>query len=226
VSNDDQLFRAVAELARKASAECGLPRDVAVDLAQQAYAHYLQHPSGGVDLADWIHKAASNERQRRRRQSQCPSQQRTGAKAPTLCGGLAVWVEGASSSHEYLLKLHAAAKVVAFDPGTLEERQVRPFVLAYIEGMEIDDIRILLRLDTLKATQKRLRRISRRIEVRVIDELRLHVSEFVLARVLTRPGSRAGKNSTHASCFASTVCEALMGGFEAIASRGPGHHTS
>jgi len=242
-SNDGfepSCFERALESAQAAVRRSGLPEDWAHDLAQQALAELLEKglkDPGDAEVEGTVRRLAERERKPRRRKAQraagaeAPDAQRRAV--PPLLPLLAGLASFASDAERFRRVLRRAMCVVATAPGVLKDRQLRLFQLAYVEGVDLDQLTGMLGVSSRKATQRRLRRIARRVEAELIEHVRPVLGRLSLGLLLEfvsakrgRPGSPEKKIPHDAKAALKRVCADLLSAVEAVIHRDPGHPLS
>lgn len=230
----DRLLAFLREVAEDAVRTHRLPRDQAQDLVHEAIASLWgpeqRPPTDGTAEAE-IRRLAQREQQRRRREAarlrKAPRPAPSGV--PTLCPRLAALAPVASSPTLFERTLLAAAATIARHPGVLRGEQFRLFHLAYVERQDLDEIVRTLGWPKRRALQKRLRRLSRRLEGKLLDRVQAHIPAHVWPRLLAlvgRPGSASKKSRIAATPDAPALCAAAQSALEADIHRDPGPNLS
>ena len=170
-------------LCARVAQERHIPIDEVEDAAQEIVLRFLEDtegarpPASDADLLTCLWCACEARRQRERRLDgrharRASGARRTGRTAPTLCPLLAGLVQASRDADGRLAALRTAAARCAHARSVLRDgRPLRAFLLAYEDGRDVREIRRELRLGSERAVVELLRRVSRRVEARLLDRL-------------------------------------------------------
>ncbi len=160
--------------AERAGARHDDDRDAVLDAALCA----VQAGRGGsadqVELETMATRLAVSRRERARRRRRADRTRRPSADpalaAPVLCPTLVAMAGVGLDAAEFLDALHRAAIRVAYEPGVLQLRQIREFLLAYDAAVHPVAIADAVGASP-RAVVERLRRAAARVESHLSDEI-------------------------------------------------------
>jgi hypothetical protein len=222
--------------AREMTQTYGLPRGMEDDLASAAFVILWQrkdsHPTED-EARDLIRRLAQQQKQRGRREAMglrnasraIADRMEAPRGIPALCPKLAKLATAAPSQISFARAVLAAAATVARWPGILSGERFRLFYLAYVEGQDLDEIVRLLEAPSSRAIQKRLRRLSRRLEREMLCRMEEYVPTDMwprLCALVVGPGSGLTRNRISSTPGAADLCGVAVHALEAVVCGDPG----